>query len=377
VDRESPHRRLAAGFGAFVALALLGAAAGGWLDGGSWRWPGVVTNLRAAPLAVAGALLAADVALGGLRLHLWMRRLEPRLGYRACVAAYLVNLFASAVSPLGAASGPAQWGALVRCGARPGRTAAALLLNYVGILAALILLAGLALGHELVTAASGASLGRLPPALFGAAGAAAAAAAALWLSLVLPHLGAAAARAIQVLGDGLRGRVGTLMARVGGAVAHSAADYQAARQVVGRGWIVLLAASCALSTTMFLNRFVVGFLAARSLGIAASYVTVASRQAIQFLMLYFSPSPGGSGLAEATVPAFMAGIVPEGRALEYAIVWRALTSYLGLAAGAVATAVVFSSRRRGRIDTSARDSPSSPGHSPAARTRACGSSPGR
>jgi uncharacterized membrane protein YbhN (UPF0104 family) len=71
------------------------------------------------------------------------------------------------------------------------------------------------------------------------------------------------------------------------------------------------------------------------------YLGVVARQAVQISLLYFSPTPGGSGVAEASVPMFMAGVLSESHWTAFALVWRAVTSYLGVAVGAVAALVTF------------------------------------
>lgn len=333
--------RVAVGLALFAALATLGAFAAGWRDGG----PALLARGPAIPPGYAAgalALVAADFLLGGLRLHLWLRRFRAEAPYRLALRTYLVNLFAAAVSPLGAASGPAQLATLVRGGVPATQAAAALLLNYVGILSGLLLVGGLAAGY---LAARGVWVGRLDG-LHAVLLVAAAALPALLVPAILnAGWGGALGDRFAAWGARLGGRAGAALGRAGAAVRRAVDQYaQAARSVRERGGRTL-AAGTALSGAMVLNKSAIGLLLAAGLGFGGRWLEVLARQAVQGFLLYFSPSPGGSGIAEASVPLFMGGVLPEGRWMEFTVLWRAATSYVGVATGAVAAALVFAARR--------------------------------
>ena len=336
------HRQLAGGLIAFSALAWAGLWTARWLDRGGAATATLSQPMPAGSLLVALALVVADFLLGGLRLHLWVRRLAPRARYALSVQVYLVNLAASAVSPLGLAAGPAQWAVLVRGGVGGADAVAALLLNFVGILTALVSLAGVGVAYVVLGSGPAGSLAGLERAgLLACAGLAG----LLLVGLLNPRVGLAVAAGISRLGGSIAGRAGELLAAVGGRLERGVAEYRAALAAVRGGWPLRLAANVGISSLMLLDRCLIGFLVAVSLGFTGSYTEAAARQLLQALLLYFSPSPGGSGLAEATVPVCMAGVVPAGRSMEYALVWRVLTSYIGIAVGAMAATAAFGRRR--------------------------------
>lgn len=293
-------------------------------------------------LMAAVALLLLDFVLGGLRLHFWLRALQSGTPYGTALRTYLVNLFAAAVTPMGAASGPAQLAVLVRGGVRPARAIAALLLNFVGVLSAFLLLGGVSTLYLLTRTDVGARVGAFQRAmLLGAATAAALLAVAAWN----PRAGGALAGSALSVGARFPGRFGRLLRRLGVALDRGVADYRAALTALRSGWKMPLAVSLATSAVMLLNKCAIGFLVAAGLGFQGGYLDVAARQIPQLLLVYFSPSPGGSGVAEASVPVFLAGVVPAGRGVEFALLWRVLTSYLGVLIGALAAVTVFSRTR--------------------------------
>jgi hypothetical protein len=282
-------------------------------------------------------VVALDVLLGGLRLHVLCRALFPRASLALAARAYLVNLFAAAVTPLQAGAGPAQLLVLVRGGLPASRAVAVLALNFVGILTALLGLAVLGAAFLLLGLAGaghGPPVTVIVPLLIGAAAVAASAVAVL----SSPSLGLSLARRM-----GRRPSLRPLAERLMAALS----DYRASTGLLARRHRAAWAASAALSWLLFLNKATAAFLVLHALGGSASYLEVVARQGLQLLVVYFSPSPGASGIAEATAPVFMAGSLPAGRSLEFTLLWRAATSYAGVALGALAAVGTLTRRGEG------------------------------
>jgi uncharacterized membrane protein YbhN (UPF0104 family) len=283
-----------------------------------------------------------DFLFGGLRLHLWVRQLERGVGYTVSLRTYLINLFAAAVSPMGVASGPAQLASLARGGVRPAGAVAALLLNFVGILSAMLLVGALAGGYllattDVVSGAGGLQRGLLVTAM---------AVPVLLVPMILsPRGGPQLALWITTAAARLGEPAGGWARRAGSKIDGLCADYAAAIVMVRGRWWSSLGMGALLSTGMLLNKCTVGLLVAQGLGAAENSVGVVARQALQLALLYFSPTPGGSGVAEASVPMFMAGVVPESQWGLFALIWRAVTSYFGVTVGAVAALAAFAPRR--------------------------------
>jgi uncharacterized membrane protein YbhN (UPF0104 family) len=89
-----------------------------------------------------------------------------------------------------------------------------------------------------------------------------------------------------------------------------------------------------LSLTFILARSLMGFLCLRFLGIEASTLGhfLEVKLALIFL-IYFAPTPGGSGLAEGASLSVMAHIVPIGFAAYYNLLWRFSTLYVPACVG--------------------------------------------
>ena len=75
------------------------------------------------------------------------------------------------------------------------------------------------------------------------------------------------------------------------------------------------------------NRLLAGYVAMRALGIEAHFVDILVLQVTVSFLLYFAPTPGGAGAAEALSAAIMSTYVPEALLPAYTIIWRFTTSY--------------------------------------------------
>lgn len=79
------------------------------------------------------------------------------------------------------------------------------------------------------------------------------------------------------------------------------------------------------------------------MGFDFNLLQVMGRMVLINLVLYFSPTPGGSGIAEAGFVMLFTGIVPEGLEGIMAVLWRFTAEYLPFLLGAVVTIKAFGS----------------------------------
>lgn len=100
----------------------------------------------------------------------------------------------------------------------------------------------------------------------------------------------------------------------------------------GRGWIAL-AAGVLLTGAAQANRLLAGYVVLRMLDIHAPFVDVLLLQTLIVFLLYFAPTPGGSGLAEILSAAVMSIYVPRELTPSYILLWRIVVSYLTVTTG--------------------------------------------
>jgi uncharacterized protein (TIRG00374 family) len=97
---------------------------------------------------------------------------------------------------------------------------------------------------------------------------------------------------------------------------------------------VTFAGVCLLSLAFLLARALMPYLCLRFLGIEGPGLRhVLELQVALIFLVFFAPTPGGAGLAEAASLSIMAEIVPVGVAPYYTLLWRFSTLYLAAIAG--------------------------------------------
>ena len=99
------------------------------------------------------------------------------------------------------------------------------------------------------------------------------------------------------------------------------------------------------------NRLLAGYVAMRALGLNADFVDVLIIQVTVSFLLYFAPTPGGAGAAEALSAAVMARYVPNELLPAYTIIWRLTMSYATVIFGTF----VFYKLLHGRLEAEARE----------------------
>jgi len=94
------------------------------------------------------------------------------------------------------------------------------------------------------------------------------------------------------------------------------------------------------------NRLVAGYVAMRALGLDAQFVDVLIIQVTISFILYFAPTPGGAGAAEALSAGLMSFYVPNALLPAYTIIWRFTVSYATVVFGSF----VFYKLLHGRLE---------------------------
>ena len=102
-----------------------------------------------------------------------------------------------------------------------------------------------------------------------------------------------------------------------------------------RGWLALFWATV-ISGPSHANKLLAGYVALRAMGIEAAFVDVLLLQTlITFLLYFFAPTPGGSGIAELLSAAVMSIYVPRPVTALYTLLWRLVISYFTIIFGSV------------------------------------------
>ncbi len=100
----------------------------------------------------------------------------------------------------------------------------------------------------------------------------------------------------------------------------------------GRGWLAMFL-GVVTSALAHASKFLSGYVALRALGLQADFWAILILQTTIAFLLYFAPTPGSSGAAEALSAALMSVYVPDAYLTAYTILWRFIMTYATVIVG--------------------------------------------
>lgn len=104
-----------------------------------------------------------------------------------------------------------------------------------------------------------------------------------------------------------------------------------------QGFWLYIAGSLFFTALFLLTLFSFPAVLLWGLGYDLDYWIIVGRLVITTFVMYFSPTPGASGIAEGVFGSMFSGLLTAGHLVMVTVVWRALTIYLGMAIGVFVT----------------------------------------
>ncbi len=327
---RTPWRRLAVSGALFIGLTAAGLyAVYHQFAGRSLSFDPRLTD--PASLASVVALLVVYFTADGLRLHFTLKALGHNLSFRAMARLVFINIFVSNVTPMATGGGFAQIWYLQRRGIPLGRASAAttirtvLAITFIFTLTPVFLLTLKALQHQPILQDIDVALslfialylGFFAVVLFRTH----------WLIAPLAHL-LRGLRRLHLISEARHQRWHFRIKREMLRFADSFSDY-----LHGPRLSVVL--SVVFTLVFLLSLFSFPALLIHSLGYDVPYLTTLGLLVVTTFIMYFSPTPGASGISEGVFGSFFRDILTPNHLILVIIAWRLLTIYLGMAIGLV------------------------------------------
>ena len=90
----------------------------------------------------------------------------------------------------------------------------------------------------------------------------------------------------------------------------------------------LMLYSFLLTIILYFNKYLLAYILLLAFGLSADFWTVIAIQAVLYLLLYFSPSPGGSGIAELSISALMATVIATEYISPFTLLYRSFLIFI-------------------------------------------------
>lgn len=287
--------------------------------------------------------LPIETVTSGLRIWLICRVLQPGVGLGTCLKAEWANVAIAMLTPSQSGGGPGQIYLLSRGGASVGTALTVSLLSFVGTMVGLLcmglyslLVSGLARTGPLFTAATWTIVSISTVMVL----------AAIWPGLFRVVL-LAVRRAIhrtqgkrrplhdhRLTGNARTGSAAERLDRLTAKLIDIIYTYRDDMRRFLRVGKATFAWVCLLSLVFLFSRALMPYLCLRFLGIHTSTLRhIIEVQMALIFLVFFAPTPGGAGVAEAASLSIMDAIVPVGFAPYYTLLWRFSTLYLAALVG--------------------------------------------
>jgi len=344
-------RLLKRGLEVFAVLSVLAVVA---LLVYTGQWAATVNAfLRVDPrwLLVGLGISSLDWFGGGIRIWVLARHVYPRTPFWGMVVAGGLSAWGSYLTPAQSGGGPMMIFGMRRAGVPMPETLTSSLMDFF----ATVIFFAIA-GPTAILLGAGSSLAKhgipvLDISLYDVFKASA----GIWLAIGLLVLFAVAApgasrRLLHAVVDWLERHHGK---RLAARIEPLRAGVDRTHECVvaffrGSGWIAMFL-GVVTSALAHASKFLAGYVALRALGLHADFWAVLILQTTIAFLLYFAPTPGSSGAAEALSAALMSVYVPNAYLTAYTVLWRFIMSYATVIVGSY----VFYRLLHGSLDDAA------------------------
>jgi uncharacterized protein (TIRG00374 family) len=266
-----------------------------------------------------------DWLLSGMRMWLFTRVISPGISFRVCVLNSAVGSFMCAATPSQTGGGAAQIWVLTREGATGGQALTVMLMTFLSTLVFYVFAAvGLwvasaqmelpVVAYKIVFVAAVTLFGSITGGML--------------LILLRPqYVLSWVERCVERFKQ--RPWLAHLFERALTWLRESSAAVEQSVRKIKLRFIL----SVLFSAGIFGNKYFAAYLSAQALGLNPPLADILVIQMFLHILLYFLPTPGGSGGAEIGSAMFMAGVIPEALMPAYTVLWRSAIAYLAVLAG--------------------------------------------
>jgi uncharacterized protein (TIRG00374 family) len=265
-----------------------------------------LSSIKFKYILVCFGMVFIDLMLGSWRNHIFIRKLKPGLSHWISFKANVANMFMGAITPFHSGAGPGQLYVYNRHGLKLldgfivsliNMGATLLFMPLAGLFAILAMNNQLDSGLIPVLLKYGFSVFTIFLIIF---------LLAFWKPL---WIGSVIVRLAKSLGKVLPSKKEQLS--IWGAKSyHNIVNYQLICKRLLSDHPFLFPLSLLITTLLYLNKYCMQYVILLGLGIHSQLLEVISIQILIQFMIYFAPSPGGSGFAEAGIAVLFSRIIP-------------------------------------------------------------------
>jgi len=289
-----------------------------------------LSHLNVGFLILAGVLQLADIALGALRNHILVRKLKPGISPWVCFKAQLANEFAAAVTPGQSGGGPAWVYILYRNGIPIASAAAVSVIVFISTLFFFLSITTTSVFYldqhfSIHTILRLLQYGFVTcTALF----------LLILVSIWLPYRMTRLIRFIARFMGRFGKHWGECSVRLGEKIILTLKHYQRNCVEILKKDPITVLKTFLITGVYYFVKLNIAYIILLGIGIEIDYLTAIAVLALLRFILYFTPTPGGSGVAEISIAVLVSLIMPTYLLPLFTILYRSYHLFLPAGFGA-------------------------------------------
>lgn len=287
-------------------------------------------SLKVDFLLLALLVVLADIILGGMRIYIFFtKEILKKVRFIDCVKANLTNYFLSAITPASTGGGPGQLYSLTRRGVPFSGAVSVLAINFFSTLLFFLLTYVLVffLTNQGIFAKGLTYLVRFSFLLFFAAFL------MITIMLIKPKSLHILFRIFSFFTKMIWRKNTEKRKQLLEKIEDQVVQLRFYLQHFFHKEKLTLLFSFLLTVIYYSNKYLMAYVIIKGLGLNVNFLQVMYLQIIQFFIIYFSPTPGASGIAEVSSASLMSALMPKAYLPIFAILWRIFSNHLGVALG--------------------------------------------
>ena len=282
-------------------------------------------------ILLALCIMFLDLLLGGWRNHIFARVLYPGISQWVSIKANLANIFMGSVTPSQSGGGLAQFYIFTKNGVKLGDAVTISFINWIstltffpisGMIAYSIIKDRIPTGFITYLAQFGLSIFVT---LF----------TIIMIALFVPTLLEWIITQIAAGLGSINKKWKSKIEAAGIKAKTTLIEYRNNCTQLLRAKPQLMIYSFLTTIALYFNKYLLAYVIVLALGVDADFWTIIAVQSIVYLLLYFAPSPGGSGIAEISLAGLMSGILADDYIATFTIMQRGFLVFVPALIGAV------------------------------------------
>jgi uncharacterized protein (TIRG00374 family) len=291
----------------------------------------VLTSVKWYWIVIGLVFTSNDLILGGLRNHIFIREFKPGISFWVSVKANLANIFMGAVTPSQSGGGPGQIYIFYRHGVSIPDNISNSFFNWISTIIFFPLSGWFAINllqdkvpEGLVTNLSKFGMSVFTTLFF-----------VILIGLLAPSVLGKFITFLGKLVSVISTRLGEKLVSFGKKAEVSLTDYRnkCVKLISTKPQLMLM--SFVLTIILYGNKYLLAYIILLSFGLETDFWTVIAIQAVLYLLLYFSPSPGGSGIAELSISGLMASVISQDYITSFTLLYRTFLIFIPAILGSI------------------------------------------